>query len=126
WYDQPKAREADQEVLVRQQIKQVKVCRVQTLCKLSFKEGAARRARLSNLVPPLHYGAENVEVSPEFIEHINKALGNLQDKSNVVVKFIAYTDDAALNERDARIYGDLIALSKARAHRVALAEQGAL
>jgi outer membrane protein OmpA-like peptidoglycan-associated protein len=56
WYDLPKAREADQEVLVRQQIKQIKVCRVQTLCKLSFKEGAAHRSRLSNVVPPLHYG----------------------------------------------------------------------
>ncbi len=126
WYDQPKAREADQEVLVRQQIKQVKVCRVQTLCKLSFKEGAARRSRLSNVVPPLHYGEENVQVSPEFIGQIGKALSNLQDKSNVVVKFIAYTDDVALNERDARIYGDLVALSKARAHRVALAVQEAL
>jgi flagellar motor protein MotB len=126
WYDQPKAREADQEVLVRQQIKQVKVCRVQTLCKLAFKEGAARRSRLSNVVPPLHYGEENVQVSPEFIEQINKALNTLQDKSNVVIKFIAYTDDVALNERDSRIYGDLIALSKARAHRVALAVQEAL
>ena len=126
WYDLPKAREADQEVLVRQQIKQVKVCRVQTLCKLSFKEGAAHRSRLSNVVPPLHYGEENVQVSPEFIEQIRKALGSLQDKSNLVVKFIAYSDDAALNERDQRIYGDLIALSKARAHRVALAVQEAL
>jgi flagellar motor protein MotB len=102
WYDQPKAREADEEVLVRQQIKQVKVCRVQTLCKLRFKEGAARRSRLSNVVPPLHYDAENVQVSPEFIEHIRKALNNLRDKSNVVVKFIGYTDDVALTERDAR------------------------
>src|SRR5215472_14772926 len=104
WYDQPKAREADDEVLVREQIKQVKVCRVQTLCKLRFKEGAARRSRLVNVVPPLHYGEENIQVSPEFIEQINKALNTLQDKSNVVVKFIAYTDDFALNERDARIY----------------------
>ena len=126
WYDQPKAREADQEVLVRQQIKQVKVCRVQTLCKLSFKEGAARRARLTNVVPPLHYDQENVQVSPDFIGQISKALNNLQDKSGVVVKFIGYTDDATLTERDERIYGDLVALSKARARRVALAVQEAL
>jgi flagellar motor protein MotB len=126
WYDQPKARETDQEVLVRQEIKQVKVCRVQTLCKLSFKEGAARRGRLSNVVPPLHYDHDNVQVSAEFIEQINKALGNLQDKSNLVVKFIGYTDEATLSERDERIYGDLVSLSKARARRVALAVQEAL
>jgi flagellar motor protein MotB len=126
WYDQPKARETDDEVLVRQEIKQVKVCRVQTLCKLRFKEGASRRSRLSNLVPPLHYDAENVQVTPEFIEHIRKGLNNLRDKSNVVVKFIGYTDQVALSERDERIYGDLLALSKARAHRVALAVQEAL
>ncbi|PYX86230.1 MAG: flagellar motor protein MotB, partial [Acidobacteria bacterium] len=126
WYDQPKARAADEEVLVRQQIKQVKICRMQTLCKLRFKEGAARRARVSNVVPPLHYDQENVQVSPEFVEQIKKALNNLRDKSNVVVKFIGYTDEVALTGRDERIYGDLVALSKARAHRVALAVQEAL
>jgi flagellar motor protein MotB len=126
WYDQPKAREADDEVLVRQEIKQVKVCRVQTLCKLRFKEGAARRSRLSNVVPALHYDEENVQVTPEFVEHIRKTLNNLHDKSNVVVKFIGYTDQVTLSERDERIYGDLVALSKARAHRVALAVQEAL
>ena len=126
WYDQPKARQADDEELVRQQIKQVKVCRMQTLCKLRFKEGAARRSRLSNVVPPLHYDADNVQVTPEFVEHIRKALNNLRDKPNVVVKFIGYTDQAALSERDERIYGDLVALSKARAHRAALAVQEAL
>jgi flagellar motor protein MotB len=126
WYDQPKAREGDDEVLVRQAIKQVKVCRVQTLCKLRFKEGAARRSRLSNLVPPLHYDAENVQVTPEFVEQIKKGLNNLRDKPNVVVKFIGYTDQVALSERDERIYGDLVALSKARARRAALAVQEAL
>jgi flagellar motor protein MotB len=126
WYDQPKAREADAEVLVREQIKQVKVCRVQTLCKLSFQEGAARRSRLSNVVPALHFGEDNVQVTPEFIEQIRKALSNLRDKSNLVVKFIGYTDDVALTGRDERIYGDLIALSKARAHRAALSVQEAL
>ncbi len=61
------------------------------------------------------------DVSPEFIEHIRKALHNLEGKQNVVVKFIGYTDDAPLTGRNERIYGDHLALSKARAHRVALA-----
>jgi flagellar motor protein MotB len=126
WYDQPKAREADDEELVRQEIKQVKVCRMQTLCKLRFKEGAARRARLSNVVAPLHFAEDNVQVTPEFIEQIRKALNNLRDKTGVVVKFIGYTDQVTLTGRDERIYGDLLALSKARAHRAALAVQEAL
>src|SRR5262249_42856729 len=117
WYDLPKARETDQEVLVRQEIKKVKVCRVQTLCQRSVKEGAGRRGRLSNVVPPLHYEQDNVQVPPEYIEQINKALGNLQDKSGLVIKFIGYTDEATLSERDERIYGDLVSLSKARARR---------
>ena len=126
WYDQPKAREGDDEVLVQQQIKQVKVCRVQTLCKLRFKEGAERRARLSNVVTPLHYDEDNVQASPEFVEQVRKGLNNLRDKSGVVVKFIGYTDEVPLTGRDERIYGDHVALSKARAQHVALAVQEAL
>ena len=51
---------------------------------------------------------------------------NLRDKQNVHVRFIGYTDDVPLSGRDERIYGNHLALSKARAHRVALAVQEAL
>jgi flagellar motor protein MotB len=126
WYDEPKERLAQQEVLVAAQFKKVKVCRTETLCKLRFMEGHERRARVKNLVPPLRYDDEITDVSPQFIEHIRKALHNLEGKQNVVVKFIGYSDDAPLTDRNARIYGDHLALSKARAHRVALAVQEAL
>ena len=110
WYDEPKERVTQEEVLVPQEFKRVKVCRMETLCKLRFKEGQARRARVKNLVPPLHYEDETTVVSEEFIEHIRKALNNLRDKQNVVVKFIGYTDDAPLTGRNERIYGDQVAL----------------
>jgi len=126
WYDEPKERVTQQEVLVPQDFKRIKVCRVETLCKLRFKEGQARRARVKNLVPALHYEDETTGISEEFIEHIRKALDNLSNKQNVVVKFIGYTDDAPLSDRNARIYGDQVALSKAKALRVALAVQEAL
>jgi flagellar motor protein MotB len=126
WYDEPKERLAQQEVLVAEQFKKVKVCRMETLCKLRFMDGHERRARVKNLVPPLHYADETTDVSPEFIEHIRKALHNLEGKQNVVVKFIGFTDEAPLTGRNDRIYGDHVALSKARAHRVALAVQEAL
>ncbi len=126
WYDQTKERIAQDQVLVAQEFKKVKVCRMETLCKLRFQLGHERRARIKNLVPPLHYDDETTDVSPEFIEHIRKALRNLQGKQNVVVKLIGYTDDVPLTGRNERIYGDHVALSKARAHRVALAVQEAL
>src|SRR4030095_2651622 len=42
------------------------------------------------------------------------------------VKLIGFTDNVPLTERNARIYGNHLALSKARAHRVQLALQEAL
>ena len=44
----------------------------------------------------------------------------------MVVRFIGHTDNAPLSERESRIYGDHLSLSKARAHRVALAVKEAL
>jgi flagellar motor protein MotB len=126
WYDEMKEHLVDHEVLVKEDFKRVKVCRMETLCKMRFREGHARRARLKNLVQPLHFDDNTTEVSPSFIEHVREALANLSDKQNVVVKFIGYTDNQPLSGRNERIYGTPLALSKARAQRVALAVQDAL
>jgi flagellar motor protein MotB len=125
WYDETQAALTEQEVLVRDDVKRVKVCRMETVCKMHFKEGMAHRTRIRNLVQPLPYD-ESPEVSEAFVTHIKQALENLQDKQNVVVKLIGYTDNVPLTERNARIYGNHLALSKARAHRVALALEEAL
>ncbi len=126
WYDEPKAATKEQEVLVKEELRQIKVCRVQELCVMRFQEGQARRTRVNNLVSALHYGEEGVEVTPAFIEQVRKGFANLEGKQNVIAKFVGYTDDMALSDRNARIYGDAVALSKARAHRAALAVQQAL
>ncbi|HJW46152.1 MAG TPA: OmpA family protein [Lysobacter sp.] len=126
WYDEPKAATMEQEVLVKEEFRQIKVCRVQELCLMRFQDGHARRTRVNNLVSALHYGEEGVEVTPEFIEQVRKGFANLQGKQNVTAKFIGYADEIALSDRNARIYGDAVALSKARAHRAALAVQQAL
>jgi flagellar motor protein MotB len=101
----------------------MKVCRMETVCKMRFIDGHSRRARIKNLVPPLHLKDEETDVSPEFVEHIRKALHNLEGKQNLVVKFVGYTDGLPLVGRDERIYGTHLALSAARAHRVSLAIQ---
>jgi uncharacterized repeat protein (TIGR01451 family) len=126
WYDEIEEQMALQEVVVPQEIKRVKVCRTETVCKLNYREGHARRARVRNLVAPLSYREGLVEVTPDFVRQVSQALENLQDEQNVTVKFIGYTDDVPLAGRAARIYGTHLSLSKARSRRVALSMQDAL
>jgi len=126
WYDEVRDAEKDEEVVVSDDIKRIKVCRMETVCKLRYKEGQARRARVKNLVVPLRYEDETTPISEDFTKQVKQALTNLRDKQHVTVRFIGYTDDAPLSERDERIYGNQLSLSKARALRVALAMKDTL
>jgi flagellar motor protein MotB len=103
--------------------KVIKVCRVETVCKMRYREGQTPRTRVRNLVVPLRYEDENIPISDAFAKQVRQAFNNLRDKQGVKVRFIGYTDDAPLTGRDASTYGDHLSLSKARAHRVALAMQ---
>jgi flagellar motor protein MotB len=102
-----------------QEINRVKVCRTETVCVLRYKEGFAHRVQVKNLVPPLRYDNGSAEVPAEFIQRIGRALDNMSDKQNVVIKFIAHTDSQPLAENDAQIYADHTGFSKAMARRVA-------
>jgi flagellar motor protein MotB len=126
WYDEIRDALRDEEVVVADDIRRVKVCRMETVCKLRYKEGHARRARVRNLVVPLRYEDETTAVSEEFTKQVRQALNNLRDKQNVTVRFIGFTDDAPLAGRNERIYGSHLSLSKAKAHRVALTVQESL
>jgi len=126
WYDEVRERVDLEEFLVPHEIRTVKVCRMETVCKLRYVDGHAKRARVQNLVAPLHYDSETIEVDDAFVQRIGQAFVNLADKQNVVVKFVGYTDDLPLTGRTERIYGDHLGLSRARARRVALAVQDAL
>ncbi|MEZ4289244.1 MAG: hypothetical protein R3E53_01410 [Myxococcota bacterium] len=114
---------AVEEVVIPQDWKRVKVCRTETVCKVRYREGHERRARVRNLVPPLPYGDEIVEVPADFVRQVEEAFRNLSERRNVTAKFVAYTDDIPLAGRDERLYGTHLAISKARARRVALEVQ---
>jgi len=103
--------------------KVIKVCRVETVCKMRYREGQTPRTRVRNLVVPLRYEDEKIPISDAFTKQVRQAFNNLRDKQGVKVRFIGYTDDAPLTGRDQSTYGDQLSLSKARAHRVALAMQ---
>ncbi|MBT8107332.1 MAG: OmpA family protein [Gammaproteobacteria bacterium] len=126
WYDEVRQKAALEEVLVEHDVRTVKVCRMETVCKLRYVEGHSKRARVQNLIAPLQFEPEGIDVSERFISQVRESLDNLADKQNVVVKFVGYTDALPLSGRTERIYGDHIGLSKARARRVALAVQDAL
>jgi flagellar motor protein MotB len=126
WYDEVDEKQVQKEVLVAQQLTRVKVCRVETVCKLRYRAGHEKRARIRNLLPPLRFDDETGGVPPEYQQKVLQALRNLEGKQNVVVRFVGHTDNTPLEGRDARIYGNHLALSKARARRVALAVQDGL
>jgi flagellar motor protein MotB len=126
WYDEISEKLVDKEVVVAQEFNRVKVCRVETVCKLRYKEGHSKRARIKNLIPPLHFDDGTTSIPGEFLQNVRQALTNLKRKPNVVVKFIGYTDNLPLTGRAERIYGTHEGLSKARARRVSLAVQDAL
>jgi flagellar motor protein MotB len=123
WYDEVKQGTALDEVLVEEEFRRVKVCRIEEVCRLRYVDGNERRTRVQNVVAPLRFGDESVEVSAAYIDQIREAVASLSDRHNVLVKFVGYTDDTPLAERNARIYGDHIGLSRAQARRVALAVQ---
>jgi flagellar motor protein MotB len=126
WYDEIGEKEVEKEVVVPRQVHRVKVCRTETVCKLRYKEGHSHRARVRNLIPPLHYDQGMADVPARFLTQIQQALTHLGNKENVVVKFTAYTDNLPLTGRDRRIYGDHLGQSKAVARRIALAVKEAL
>jgi flagellar motor protein MotB len=126
WYDEITDKLVDKEVVVAEQMNRIKVCRVETVCKLRYKEGQSKRARIKNLVEPLHFDDDTTAIPEEFVQKVRQALTNLGTKQHVLVKFIGYTDNLPLSGRAERVYGNSVALSKARARRAALAIQDAL
>jgi flagellar motor protein MotB len=126
WYDEIDEKLVTKQVVVQESLKRVKVCRVETMCKISYKEGHAKRTRVKNLIPPFHYEEGSTAVPQEYQQKLLQVLSDLGDRRNVVVKFIGYTDNVPLAGRDERIYADHVGLSKARARRLALALQDAL
>jgi flagellar motor protein MotB len=126
WYDEIIDKQVEKEVVVPSAVNRIKVCRTETVCKLRYKDGHAHRARIKNLLVPLHYDRGMLSVPGKFPQQVRQAMNNLSGKQNLVVKFIAYSDNTPLKGRDKRIYGNLNGLSKAVARRVALAVQDEL
>lgn len=126
WYDEIDEKVIEKQTVVVDKVKRVNVCRLEEVCKISYKAGVSKRARVRNLVPPLHFDENTTDIPADYRQKLLQVLKNLENKQHVVMKFIGYTDNTPLAGRDERIYGTHLGLSKARARRVALAVQDAL
>jgi flagellar motor protein MotB len=126
WYDKIETLTSTREVPIPREVNRIKVCRTEEVCKLRYKDGQGHRARLRNLVSPLLYKDGLIDLSDSFLQQLARVYASLGSKNDVQIKFIAYTDDSPLSERQKRIYGDHNGLSKAVARRAALAVQEAL
>ena len=126
WYDEIIEKQVEKEVIVPLEVNRIKICRTETVCKLRYKEGHSHRARVKNLIAPLHYDEGMADVPAAFLRQIRHALVDLNGKQHLVIKFIAYTDNNPLRGRQERIYGDHGGLSKAVARRISLAVQESL
>ncbi|MGB5584969.1 MAG: OmpA family protein [Gammaproteobacteria bacterium] len=127
WYDEITETAIDKEVVIKaENLNRIKVCRAETVCKLQYRAGNAKRARIKNLVTPLRLEVGQSEIPADFIRQIREVTGNLRDQSNVVIHFVGHTDNLPLADGAQRIYRDHMGLSKARARRAALALQEAL
>ncbi|HQS59259.1 MAG: flagellar motor protein MotB [Gallionellales bacterium 35-53-114] len=126
WYDEIDEQLVEKQIVISEKVKRVKVCRIEQMCKISYKAGIGRRARIKNLIPPLPYDEDSPGIPADFQQKLLQVMKNLENKQAVSIKFIAYTDNKPLLGRDERIYGTHLGLSKARARRVAQAVQDAL
>src|ERR1051326_2657043 len=57
---------------VSEDVKRIKVCRVEDVCKMRFKEGETPRTRVRNLVVPLRYEDENIAISEAFTRQVRQ------------------------------------------------------
>jgi flagellar motor protein MotB len=127
WYDEITEVSVEKEVIIpAKKLNRLKVCRQETVCKLSYKNGDSSRARLQHLVKPLRIEAGQAGIPDEFIQQIRETIENLSDKKNLMMRFVGHTDNLPLSDAEKRIYGDHINLSKARGRYAALEVQARL
>ena len=127
WYDEVTEIAVEKEIIIpAKRLNRLKVCRKETVCKLSYKKGNARRARLQHLVKPMRAEVGQAGVPTEFVRQISEALNNLSGKGNLVVRFVGHTDNIPLDDAEKRIYGTHVNLSSARARYVMLEIQDKL
>ena len=74
---------------------------------------------LADKVSEIRFASGKSDISDEALSNLQRRIDELGDKQNLRLRFIGHTDNEALSDRTASIYGSNQGLSEARAQQVA-------
>src|SRR3990170_7820445 len=75
--------------------------------------------KLDNLVPPIHFGLGQIEITENYLKMLREVLDRMRGRANVRLHFVGHADTLPLRGELIDIYGDNIGLSRERAGTVA-------
>jgi len=75
--------------------------------------------KLDNLVPPIHFGLGQIEITEDYLKMLRDVLDGMRGRANVRLHFVGHADSLPLRGELINIYGDNIGLSRERAGTVA-------
>src|SRR5512145_615035 len=75
--------------------------------------------KLDNLVPPIHFGLGQIEITEDYLKMLREVLDRMRGRANVRLHFVGHADTLPLRGELINIYGDNIGLSRERAGTVA-------
>jgi len=75
--------------------------------------------KLENLVPPIHFGLGEVEITDDYLKLLSDVLNSMHGRANVRLHFVGHTDSLPLRRGLIEQYGDNVGLSRERAGAVA-------
>ena len=82
-------------------------------------EKEVKTIKLENLVPPIHFGLGQIEITPDYLKMLRGVLDGMRGRANVRLHFVGHADTLPLRGELINIYGDNIGLSRERAGTVA-------
>lgn len=82
-------------------------------------ERDVKTIKLDNLVPPVHFGMGDIEITQNYLKILREVLDGMRGRANVRLHFVGHADTLPLRGELINIYRDNIGLSRERAGTVA-------
>jgi hypothetical protein len=73
-------------------------------------EQEATTIKLENLVPPIHFGLGQIEITEDYLKMLRDVLDGMRGRANVRLHFVGHADTLPLRGELINIYGDNIGL----------------